>query len=674
MDRVMVVVRAGGDGASNALFIALNLYKFAMDTAILDTHYGVVRHLYYNVFRRRNNQINDLQQQVLFLRCINKYLLCRNGQYAHLYNLYSALNEAKIRDYYELNRLRINRDRYEWLNYTSLVNAPRTIPATIDGPYSVDSLCLRRYAYFWGDEYRLTSPILATPFFCLAGIDHLYYEMIRWKSQCETISGLEMTVRGKHIFHDIFYIVEFRLQQMHVRYLVWLDDVDVQTELYVAGNCEDEECGDDASGRMPVNLLRRLYIGCDNSLLITQLSLADETNVMLRLLNMLINNLSANFVVSLDGRPPKNTKSAILNVTNNAEACLSRTDKPLVFEDISRFGFSADRSDQIYEIEHMSQLNLGHIRTPNFLVFQHEIRVARQPTIVEMNRKLQEFLYFLSMGMLDTSIYVRMYMNYSGGEHNRYVDQKGAVGGSVDKSMVCNDDKPNSAKKQLNIIYMQRYNKFEISRQSVDFNATFYDKTYVFSARNLICTVKSIKYLLRDVIPSHPLLPGTVMLIDESGRTLGGGGGGSVWSRLTQNIVYLRRLKTFCFLINFSLQELHTQTDDADIKGVHIVSDTMMRDELNKVFVDLGGINRFDIQTIVLYNDVELKRVRLLEDLNLQLYYFVHRVDSTATAIEDFRKFFQRFMLASETKSRLNDDRLYAVFMHLLNLYSHVLL
>lgn len=608
-------------------------------TAILDTHYGVVRHLYCNIFQRARNQINDLQDQVLFLKCINKYIRCRSGQYAHLYKMYMSLTEEKVREYYEINRLKINHTRFEWLNYTSLVSVPRISPDSIDGPYILDSLALRRYTYFWGDEYRITSNILSTPFFCLEGVDHLYYETIRWQSNCENIKGVKMSVRGKHIFHDIFYIVDFEIGsgtgRRSIRFLVWLDDVDVQTELYVTNNPEDEECGDDINGRMPVNLLRRLYIACDNNLFVSQLSQPETTNEMLRLLNIFINGLSANFVVSLDGQPPKNTTTAILNITNNATSCNSNDS--LVFDSISRFGFNPERTDQIYEIENFSQLNLSHIRTPNFLVFQHEIRVSRQPTVTEMNHKLKDFLYLLSMGMMDNTVYVRMYMQPQ-----------------LAHTM------PHSAKKQLSIVYMQKYRKFDISRQSVDFNATFFDKMYVFSAHNLIATVKSIKYLLREVIPSHPLIPGSVMLVSNE----------DLWLRLTQNIIYLKRLQSLCFLTNFTLD---SDTPFPDVKKFRIASDVNVRDELNRIFTDLGenGINGFETQTVVVYRDIELKRVVVNESLNFHIYYFVHRVDSTAAM--DFRQFFEQFMYSSETKLKLN-DRLYMIFMHLLNLYNHILL
>lgn len=99
-----------------------------------------------------------------------------------------------------------------------------------------------------------------------------------------------------------------------------------------------------------------------------------------------------------------------------------------------------------------------------------------------MNSRLRDFLDLLAIGVLDKEIYLRVYM----------------LPPDVTNTM------PHSMRKQLNVIYMQRYKRFCINRQMVDFNPTFFDKTYVFSAANLVCTVKSLKYILRDVTTSPP--------------------------------------------------------------------------------------------------------------------------------------------------------------------------
>ncbi|WBR61466.1 hypothetical protein [Drosophila suzukii associated hytrosavirus 1] len=608
---------------------------------VLETHYGVVRYLY-DLFRKRNNQINDLQNQVLFLRCLTKYILCRTDQYGQLYNMYSRLNSEQIRKFYEVNRLKLNMVTTDWLNCTSLVNAPRILPQSIDGPYTIDSVSLRRYSYFWTSH--VTSNILATPYFCLDGIDHLYYEMIKWKTDMENI-GVEMTIRNKHIFHETFYMVDLngivdKTKNVHIRFLIWLDDVDIQSELYVISND-----GEDEDDEHPVNinsicLLKRLYIACDNNLFVMQLNNASKIDPMLKLLNMFVNRLSEHFVVSLDGKPPKITQTVVLDVTNETNQGVGL---PLYFNDISRFDYMVKNYDSIYEIENIRELHLENVKTPNFLVFQEEVRAAYQPSIEEMNKRIQDLLQLLQIGVLDKSIYVRLFMRDA-------------------------DNLPESADKQLTILYLLKYKKFCLQREDINYNPTFFDKTYVFAAPNLMCTVKSMKYLIRDVIKSTPLLPACVYILKEQ----------VLWNRITQNIIYMPRLQTVFFLKNYTIQSIESgliQRDPPidDIKSLHIVTEQLIRDELNFIFSHTG-INKFDIQTITTFDDIELKCISVNRNLNFELYYFAKSIKSeNINEINEgnsFKNFFMRFLHANETKQKLN-DKIYTIFIHMYNLFNN---
>ena len=208
---------------------------------ILDTHYGVVRYLYNEIFKKKKNQINDLQNQIMFLSCLNKYMLCRTGKFAQLYGMYSSLDRTEIVNFYEDRHSKINIHPNEWLNFSKIVPSPRILPKSIDGPYIIDNMSLRRYTHFWINEHKINSNILATPFFCLDGLDHLYYEMINWKGLCEE-KNIEMRVNAKHIFHETFYMVElFGENKPEIRFLIWLDDVDIQSELYVIDDDGDED-------------------------------------------------------------------------------------------------------------------------------------------------------------------------------------------------------------------------------------------------------------------------------------------------------------------------------------------------------------------------------------------------------------------------------------------------
>lgn len=605
-----------------------------MNKIILDTHYGVVRYLYYEVFLKKHNQINDLQKQILYLSCINKYLLCRTDQYSQLYDMYTNLSDTEIKDYYEHNRITIFSSPNEWINFTSLINAPRVLPHNIDGPYKLDNLTLRRYTYFWMENYAIQSNILATPFYCLYGIDHLHYEMIKWKSQCENL-GIDIRVRSKHIFHDIFYLVDFKgiteqTQNVRIRFLIWLDDPDIGTELYVADN------------GVPINLLQRLYIACDNRMFIIQMSDPNINDIHTRILNRFMNSLSENFVVTFDGQPPIVTRRAVLNVTNGSSLCTQQHSNMLKFGVISRFGFNPDQTDQIYEIQDLSELNVSQIKTPNFLIFQEEILVSRQPTIAEMNTRLQDLLYLLSLGILNTRTLVRMYM-------------------------LKRDTAPNSAKKQLTIIYMQKYRKFGMTRERINYDPLFYDKTYVFSAKNLICTVKSQQHLIRDIIKSPPLLPACVMLLNINANE------NVSWTRITQNIVYLRNIQTLFFLSNLTLQSLNdspnittvTAQPATDIKAATIQADNRIRDELHTIFNDRININRLETKTTIVFMDIELKCIVLDPNLKLELYYFAQESNNGK-----FSDYFKRFMQSTETSLAIS-ERLYTIFMHLLNLYMY---
>lgn len=604
-------------------------------TFILDTHYSVVRYLYDNIFKKRKNQINDLQNQELYLKCINKYLLCRSGQYAHLYNLYTSFTRKEILDYYETNRLKMNSSTNEWLNFTITIKSPGIIPQTVDGPYTIDNMALRRYAYFWGERYNLTSNILATPFYCLDGIEHLYYEFIKWKTMLENYKSIQMRIDSKHIFHENFYIIHFmeiKKQQpgINIRFLIWLDDIDVQTELYVRNDDDD------------ISLLKRLYIACDDRAFMEDLSNVNKTRSELIFLNMFINNLSSNFVVTFNGKPPRRNNTIVLDVTNNiSDAGQSKT---LNFMEINRNGFHADRVDQIYTIERMSELHTMSIQTPNFIVFQEQITVSTRPTINEMNTKFQEFLFFLSLGMLDRNIFVRMFM-FPETTINTY---------------------PNSMKKQLTVIYMQKYRKFSISRETVDYDTTFYDKTYVFSARNLVCTVKSIKYLIRDVIQSSPLLPACAMIVHSMDNEI------LTWQRITQNIVYFKRTHTICFLNNFTLQKMNNSRSDedfAEFKTIEIVTDNLIFDELNHLF----NINNYEIKTIATFIDIDLKCVTINNSLNFEIFYFSKNLNNNSYENENFKNFFNRFMYTNEFKQSLN-DKILTIFIHLYNLFNNNIL
>lgn len=619
---------------------------------ILGTHYGVVRYLYYEVFLKRRNQIDDLQNQVLFLGCINKYMLCRNGQYAHLYNMYTNLQREQIVEYYETKRLKISSSRDEWLNYCNFITAPRILPRTIDGPYMIDGMALRRYSYFWGAEKtKFTSNIIATPFFCLDGIDHLYQEMIKWKAACENID-VQMTVQAKHIFHDVFYLVNFRgttqrTQDVDIRFLLWLDDTDIQSELY----CPSSE--DDIG-----SLLKRLYIASNSSLFMSQLSdLEVTTNSQnLRLLSIFVQGLSSNFVPTFNGKAPKRTRTVLLDVTNQCtkDATLNCE---LNFTSISRYGLQpTTKDDQIYEIEQMADLNTEAIITPNCLVVQQEIRCSRQPTLQEMNSYLAEFFQLLALGMVDKDILMRIYRLP---EDNRL--------------------RPNSMSKQLNIVYMQKFNRFDISRETINYDPTFFDKTYVYAARNLVCTIKSMKYLLQRVIVSSPILPPSVLFMPLSPTNIR-----QPWRRITQNIIYIKSLRTVFFVKNFTLQHLNNPTQDSDtdpedrssigdIKSLQIATDLQMRDELGRIFMNSGGISRCDLKTVCTFSDIDLRSIMFEEKFKWEIYYFAMGSFTGADPTDKFKEHFLRFMQTPETRQRLG-DKIFTIFMHMVNLYRHNIL
>lgn len=613
---------------------------------ILDTHYGVVRYLYNDIFKKKRSQINDLQNQIMFLSCLNKYMLCRTGQFAQLYGMYSSLNSIEIMNYYENNRSKMNMTANEWINFSTIIAAPRVLPKTVDGPYLIDSMSLRRYTHFWAPGQKMVSNILAAPFFCLDGPDYLYYEMINWKSMCEQ-RQVEVRVNTKNIFHETFYIVEF--PEHNVKFLIWLDDVDVESELYVIeSEPEYEDENPDVSYDLGnISLLKRIYIACSDNLMFYKILNLENPDPLQKILNIFFNYLTPNFVVTFDGKGPRNMKSAILDITNSAP----NYDGVLDFNQVSRLGFNADKNDQIYEIESLSQLNVSMVRTPYFLIFQEQINVTSHPTVAYMLTKLQEFLFFMSAGMINKNIYTRMYAMPSGLEGY-----------------------PAAMKKQLSIIYMQKYKKFSLNRQHVDFNPTFYDNMYVFSARNLLCTVKSIKYVLRDVISSPPLLPPCAMLIQmEDTEEM-------LYQRLTQNILYLRRLQTLCFLKDFTLQELtkiRSSMDDEgddvggrnrDMKTIYIMPENKIRSELNMIFTHTD-INKFETNTVVVYEGIELKCIRLNRDLNFELYYFVQGIKDENNLIDErFKGFFEKFMQSPITHKKLG-DKIYTIFMHLLNLY-----
>lgn len=620
------------------------------DLSILDTHYGVVRYLYYEVLLKRKRQINDLQNQILFLKNINKYLLCRTGQFAHLYNLYSDIPRDKIIEYFELNKIKMNQSRYTWIDYTRLILAPEIVPVSIDGPYSMDNISLRTYTYFWSREiYDIRSNILATPFFCLDGIDHLHNEMIKWKSTCEVFDNITMNISVKHIFHDIFYIVDIHnkllsdIQNVNIRFMVWLDDATLESELY-ATKCNDnsESC-----------LLKRLYISCDSPSFIYNLSTMNDNHPQLIILNCLVNNLSRNFVSTFDGRCPKIFSSAILDVTNNNSS--SSMDSSLDFTNISSTGFNNDVTDQVYTIEKLSELQTAHVTTPNFLLFQETTYSTTAPSIIDMNSKLQLMLNYLSIGVIDNGIFIRMFM-------------------MTDKL-----NTPEALKKQFNIIYTQKYIRFDISRnREPDLNPTFFDKIYVFSAKHLACTVKSPKYLVRDVIKSTPLIPPCAMMmftIDQNDLK---------WLRVTQNIFYLKNLRTLFFTKNFTLQLLngnvnnismsseHTNIEDVDMKMFIITNDKLIRDELVSIFT-YNDLNKLEIATVVTYRNVDLKKIVFVKDFNMELFYFAKNSLQEHNTIETLQTFIYEFMQSIESRQKI-DEKLYTIFLHLHNLFRNNML
>lgn len=631
-----------------------------MQTIVLDTHYAVVRYLYYDVFKTKRSQINDLQNQMLFLKCINKYLLCRTGHYALLYNMYTNLDNETIAQYYRVNRLKMNNNNNEWLNFSDIILAPTTLPTSIDGPYMIDNMSLRRYTYFWTPAYNMKSNIIVTPFFCLDGIDYLYYEMITWKTlMMDYDKRVSINMETKHIFHDIYYIVHIKgktsdTENIDIRFLVWLDDVDMQTELYVNMFNRDtfaSEVETIRTNEKSICLLKQLYIACDNSVFLLKLSDINITSPILDYLNLFINNLSQNFIVTFDGRPPLNMTNTILDVTYQAdEECSSNLD----FKEISVFGYNPNISNQVYSINNIDSLNISFIKTQNFLVLQEEMKTTHQPTIKDMNICFQKLLFFLSNGMLNENIYTRMYVLLSN-----------------------TNILPNSSRKQLNLIYIQKYSKFAISREQIHYDTTFYSKAYVFSARNLLCTVKSIKYLIKNVLRSSVLLPACVISINKCQE--------KNWTRLSQNIIYLQNIFTLCFLRNFTLQENQHMANDTcntnnyddfnnsatldDIKPLRIVHEKLILDQLNDIFLNKLDINRLDKKTITTIDNIDLKCITL-NNINFKIYYFTVGPFGTDSYENNFKIYFQRYMHTNDTKKFL-DDKIYSIFLHLLNLYTH---
>lgn len=621
-----------------------------IDTQILNTHYGVVRYLYYEILLKRDNKINDLQSQMIFLSSINKYLLCRTGQYSHLYQLYSKLTSDQIHDYYKLQQIIMNRNRDTWLDYSRILSAPEIIPANVNGPYACHNINLKTYSYFWSQSrYNIRSDILATPFFCLYGIDHLYYEMITWRTQCENFDKLiNINISAKHVFHDIFYIVDItstsqNTQAIDIRFLIWLDDASMESELSLNNN---------ENHNSNTCLLKRLYIACDKPSFIYELSSVDAKSQRLIILNMLMNNLSQNFISTFDGCVPTITNFTSLDITNS-DGNLSSSSS-LDFSRISRNGFNININDQIYTIENLSQLRTAHISTPNFLLLQETIYISSAPTLTTMNNRLQILLNFLSRGIIDNKIYIRMYM-------------LPRVFNSVPKSMY----------KQLNIIYTQKYIRFDINRsQSPNFDTTFFDKIYVFSARNLTCTIKSNKYLIRDVIKSTPLLPPCVVVVEKINNS------NPRWFRVTQNIIYLQQLKTLCFLKNFTLQIIDSNIDDDDdsfikdfnndneydIKECTIVNDKFIRDEIYEIFSHID-LHSFEITTIFTFQDIDFKRITINANLNLELYYFAKDINNF-----DFdrpmKQYIYQLLRNVDIQQKLN-DKIYTILLHLHNLYKN---
>lgn len=622
--------------------------------AILDTHYGVARYLYFDIFKQKHHEIDDLQNQNLFLKNINKYFMCRNGQYAHLYNMYTNLNKEQIKRYFEGNIMKINITSNTWLNFTNIINIPRTLPNTIDGPYMIDNLTLRRYTYFWHKNF-MKSNILATPFYCLDGLDHLYYEIIHWKTACETVKR-NFTIKTRHIFHEIFYVIEFDDSTTNngnkikgPKFLLWLDQPNIETELYIPHH-EEHIC-----------LLKQLYIASDDEMLTDKINNLQQTSMIqnLSLLNMLINNLSQNFITTFTGKMPKQTKNAPLNLTSK---------ESLKFYEITNYGFDTNKNDQIYQIQNLSELIImPHIQTTNFLIIQEDFNVASKPTISDMNDRFYEFIFYLSKGIIDVKTFIRMYMR------------------PLEETL---DTFANSMRKQLAVVYVQKYHKFIFnnnitttasnsggssnSRSIADYDSLFFEKSYVFSSRNLLCTVKSIKYLLRYILTPSPLLPSCVLLSYASSIDANY----VPWKRLTQNIIFFKRTHAICFLNNFTIQNIlpssssaaekiytNNNNDDEDFKRITIIKTNQIKEELKYFF----NLNKYENKILLIYKNIELHCITINKKLNLQIYYFVKN-DNDDNDDDTLKNFFIPFMYSNENKKILN-KKILVIFYHLFNLY-----
>lgn len=621
---------------------------------ILHTHYGCVRYLYYEVFRKSSHQVDNLNCQTLYLNAITKYLLCRDGQYAHLYNMYTNLSKTQIIDYFISNRAKMNLYDTTWLDHTYILPSPNVLPNTIDGPYTIENLCLRRYSYFWKTHLNVTSNILATPFYCLDGIDHIYYELIRWKSECENLD-VDIHISTEHIYHEIFYIVSLKgsteqTREIHFSFLLWLDSPNIQSELYCSGMSGDVNCDYESNSNIPLNLLKQLYITCND----IQIFYRSQTqNKSLRLINMLMKTLSNNFVVTFNGKEPINTKVTVLNLTNSISDS-SNINNNLRFENIVRRGFSINSAvvnDYIYEIESFSEINLSYVKTPYILFIQHNIGVITKPSISEMSQNLQIMLYLLSFGIIDKNIFLRVGIN----------------------SKIIPNYTPNGSKRRLQIIYMQKYNRSQINTtENVDFNSTFFDYTYVFLAPNLFCNVKSISHLIKNCLTSPPLLPSIVQCLNSNDIAP------ILWKRITQNIVYLNELNTICILSNFTIQNVDSvklenmydynyvsnSKEIIEKKSMFIQPEMMIREYLDQLFSPIS-INSCDIVPVLNFADVLLKCIKFNPSLNLEIYFFTTSEQST---IEDFKSYFMRFMSLYCNKKDLPEN-LNIIFLHLYNIY-----
>lgn len=605
---------------------------------ILDTHYGAVRYLY-AIFRKRNNQFDDLQNQQLFLKPINKYLSCTSGQYMYFAQLYLQKESEEIEKHFRTNRLATNIRPYEWMSYCDLITAPKVIPQTINGPYMIDNMRLRSFSYFYGTEYQMVSDIIATPFYCLDGIDFLYQETAKlW--QLANDYNIALKVKSKHIYHDVFYIIEVTVPERgKISWLCWLDDVDVKSELYVQNNEN-------------VQLLKRLYVACNNNSYFLHIINTNETDNGIMILNVLFKNLSENFIVTHDNRPPSTFRTLVLNLDSPVPVHFPFSDN------LINFTFNHENENQIYAIENLKGLHIETFSTPYVLMFQQEFIVHERPTQDQMIDEYVRFLELLNSGIIDDECFIRLLKLPNRLQHFA---------------------KP--LQKRYNIVYIQHFRHFPINRQNIEWDAPFFERSYVFNSKHINANVKSISYIINTVLKkSNALLPGCCYLTMLKTPS-------SAWHRVTQNVIFHKNIKTFSFLKNFTLQEnyyespnslaamtsLNTETlfvDDVKTYNATIVSELEIVDQLRLIFTsDLSN----ESILVATFEDINLRCFTV--DSNCRLEVFVFCKPTTITSDIDtsiqvaFKGYLHRFIQSTQA-TELN-KKLYAILLHMYSLYEN---